>query len=93
MVLEYAIRCLFEPIFNKILNYDFKDTDTADGVLSILAQKAQVLYPPVSTQANFGYSDIAVHKDQASFQNMIFTKANQRLYTIHKLYADLAATK
>lgn len=79
---------LFEPIFNKILKYDFKDTDTADGVLSVLAQKAQVLYPPVSTQANFGYSDIAVHRDQAAFQNKIFTKANQRLYAIHKLYAD-----
>ncbi len=84
---------LFEPIFNKILEYDFKDTDTADGVLSILAQKAQVLYPPISTQGNFGYSDIAAHKDQDAFQNMIFTKANQRLYAIHKLYANLTTKK
>ena len=49
---------LFAPIFSKILNYDFKEGDTADGVLSHIADSPQVMYPPISTQKDFGYSDI-----------------------------------
>ena len=44
--------------FSKILNYNFKEGDTADGVLSHIADSPQVMYPPISTQKDFGYSDI-----------------------------------
>lgn len=79
---------IYKPLFNKILEYEFKDTDTADGVLSVLANNVQVMYPPISTQTDFGYSDISIQKDISTFQNKIFTIANQRLHRVHKQYSD-----
>ena len=49
---------LYRPLFQKILDYDFKDTDTADGVLSELTTHKMVIYPFISIQKDFGYSDV-----------------------------------
>ncbi len=57
---------LYRPIFKKILEYDFKDTDTADGVLSELTSHKMVLYPFISTQHYFGYSDVTSSNDEIS---------------------------
>ena len=75
---------LFAPIFSKILNYDFKEGDTADGVLSHIADSPQVMYPPISTQKDFGYSDII--QRQPIFQNRLFYSCNKRLASIHSVY-------
>lgn len=75
---------LFAPIFSKILNYDFKEGDTADGVLSHIADSPQVMFPPISTQKDFGYSDII--QRQPMFQNKIFYSCNKRLASIHSVY-------
>lgn len=75
---------LFAPIFSKILNYDFKEGDTADGVLSHIADSPQVMYPPISTQKDFGYSDII--QRQPMFQNRLFYSCNKRLASIHSVY-------
>lgn len=52
---------IFKPLFQKILDYDFKDTDTADGVLSVLAKDKMTIYPFISVQKDFGYSDVTVY--------------------------------
>ena len=44
---------IFKPLFQKILDYDFKDTDTADGVLSVLAKDKMTIYPFISVQKRF----------------------------------------
>lgn len=75
---------IFAPLFSKILNYDFKVGDTADGVLSQIANNPQVMFPPVSTQKDFGYSDIT--KRQPMFQSRIFHSCNLRLANIHRVY-------
>lgn len=79
---------IYKQLFNKILEYEFKDTDTADGVLSVLANNVQIMYPPISTQTDFGYSDISIQKDISTFQNNIFTIANQRLHKVYKQYSE-----
>lgn len=76
---------IFYQLFQKILDYDFRPTDTADGVLSALAQNAMVIFPPISTQRDCGYSDIVQHKNQSSFQNDLFKMTNSRLRMLHHI--------
>ncbi|WP_315579121.1 hypothetical protein [Hoylesella oralis] len=51
---------LYRPVFKKILDYNFKENDTAYEVLSMLTSHKMVLYPFISIQQDFGYSDIAL---------------------------------
>lgn len=51
---------LYRPIFSKILNYEFKDEDNADGVLSEVTTHKMTLYPFISIQYDFGYSDVTL---------------------------------
>ena len=77
---------VFKPLFQKILDYNFKDTDTADGVLSKLAKDKMTMYPFVSIQTDFGYSDVTRTNDEVS--GMItnhFRNADYRLNVIHHI--------
>lgn len=77
---------VFKPLFQKILDYDFKDTDTADGVLSAIAKDKMTMYPFVSIQTDFGYSDVTRANDEIS--GMItnhFKNADCRLNLIHRV--------
>lgn len=49
---------IYEHFFETILTYTFKDGDTADGVLSQLSANKMVIYPFISEQKDFGYSDV-----------------------------------
>lgn len=77
---------IFKPLFQKILNYEFKDTDTADGVLSILANDKMTVYPFISVQKDFGYSDVTRANNEIS--GMItnhFRQTDMRLSVIHSV--------
>lgn len=52
---------VYSSLFDKILSYQFKEDDTADGVLSILASNKMVIYPFISEQKDFGYSDVTIN--------------------------------
>ena len=77
---------IFAPLFPKIVTYNFLSTDTADGVLSKLSHETIAMFPPISTQKNYGYSDITQHESQTDFQNNIFAVTNERLKTISEVY-------
>jgi hypothetical protein len=75
---------VFKPLFQKILDYEFKDTDTADGVLSALARDKMTVYPFISIQKDFGYSDVTRANNEIS--GMItnhFRQTDIRLSQIH----------
>ncbi len=75
---------VFKPLFQKILDYDFQDTDTADGVLSVIANNKMTLYPFISIQKDFGYSDVTCANNE--FAGMItnhFRQTDMRLSLIH----------
>lgn len=76
---------IFDCLFSKILDHNFKPTDTADGVLSALTQNAMAMFPPISTQKNCGYSDIVQHANQESFQKNLFETTNRRLKMLHHI--------
>lgn len=49
---------VYKSLFETILNYQFKESDTADGVLSVIARKKLALFPFISKQKETGYSDV-----------------------------------
>lgn len=74
-------------MFHKILEYDFKKTDTADGVLSVLANNIQTIYPFISTQKDFGYSDVtSTNNNTKGLIEKYFENTSKRLYTIREDY-------
>jgi len=78
---------LYRPVFRKILDEEFKDTDTADGVFSELTSHKMFLYPFISVQHDFGYSDVTRSNNEIS--GMItshFKKADCRMKTYHNVY-------
>ena len=77
---------VFKPLFQKILDYDFKDTDTADGVLSAIAKDKMTMYPFVSIQTDFGYSDVTRSNNEISgMVDHLFQKADYRLSIVHRV--------
>lgn len=77
---------IFKPLFNKILEYDFQDNDTADGVLSVIAKNKMTVYPFLSIQTDFGYSDVTASNDR--FKGLIsqhFKETDKRLAMVHNI--------
>jgi GR25 family glycosyltransferase involved in LPS biosynthesis len=54
---------VYRKFFEMILNARFHESMTADGVISSISVNKLVLYPFVSVQKDFGYSDISVREN------------------------------
>lgn len=77
---------IFRPLFQKILEYDFKDTDTADGVFSTLVKDKMTMYPFISIQKDFGYSDVTCSNDaNKGLVDSLFQLTDRRLGFIHQV--------
>jgi hypothetical protein len=78
---------LYKKIFDKILNYQFKSDDVADKVLAEMTSHKMVLYPFISQQKDFGYSDItSKHNEIPGLVQDMFKRTNSRLEIIQKAY-------
>ncbi|WP_343538729.1 hypothetical protein AB3466_01625 [Sphingobacterium thalpophilum] len=49
---------VYKKIFDSILNANYNNSTTADGIISSIATNKLVMHPFVSIQKDFGYSDI-----------------------------------
>lgn len=77
---------LFKPIFSKILSYDFKDSDAEDLVLPLLSNKCMVMYPFISEQFDFGYSDVTpVHNTSPGIVSNMFIRTKIRFEHIQNV--------
>ncbi|WP_044063455.1 glycosyltransferase [Alloprevotella sp. oral taxon 473] len=77
---------IYAPLFDDILAYAFQATDTADGVLSALTPYKMAIYPFISVQKGFGYSDVSESNDR--FPERVehyFEKSSQRLAHLHNI--------
>ncbi len=73
-------------LFDDILDYQFQENDTADGVLSAITPYKMALYPFVSEQKSFGYSDItAGNKNNPSQIQEFFQQAKDNLNILHRV--------
>ena len=55
---------IYRKFFDKILSEHFDNSVTADDAISMLTSHKMVLYPFISIQKDFGYSDVTVSNDQ-----------------------------
>lgn len=77
---------VYKKMFQKILDYNFKDNDTADGVISVLSNNLVTLYPFISRQKSFGYSDITQSiKDSPNLIIDLFNQADTKLSAVHRV--------
>jgi len=78
---------LYRPIFRKILEYNFTDTDTVDGALSELTSHKMVLYPFISEQLDFGYSDVTRSNNEVGGTiTKHFQDADRKMKIFHEAY-------
>lgn len=77
---------LYKNIFQKILDEKFDDKVTADGVLSAITSNKLTLYPFISVQKEFGYSDVTPHNEGQGAVNKWFMNAAKRLDSINSAF-------
>ena len=78
---------IYSSLFDSILSYQFQDNDTADGILSYITPKKMVIFPFISEQKDFGYSDVTLsNKEHPGRIREHFAESNLRLSLIEKLY-------
>ena len=81
---------VYKRFFNAILSYNFKDTDTADGVFSELSTNKMVIYPFISEQTDFGYSDVTQNNQKnKGLIREHFDRANRHFFMIEDVYGTL----
>ena len=76
---------LHKDFFQAIKNEPFMETDTADGKFSTMTIHKMVVFPFISTQKEFGYSDITKGKGRESCEG-IFVNTALFLDKIQKVY-------
>ncbi|MGE8536308.1 glycosyl transferase [Chryseobacterium sp. D764] len=80
---------IYSRFFDQILNADFGPEDTADNFLSQLTAHKMVLYPFVSVQKDFGYSDITEENNISGNIEHYFKTADITLQLYQKKYKQL----
>lgn len=78
---------IFKRFFKQILDEPYDEKIVADLVYSRLALNKMVLYPFISTQKDFGYSDItSAHNENKNLVTTMFLESSDKLKTIQRAY-------
>lgn len=78
---------LFKSLFKKILDEPFDQTVIADILLPELTSQKMVLFPFISIQKDFGYSDVTqLHMEQQGIVNQLFDTSIATLQRIEAAY-------
>lgn len=73
---------VFKKFFDTILQADFNDYDAADFKISALTQNKFIIYPFVSVQKDFGYSDATPHNNLPGRADELFLKSSEWLQNL-----------
>jgi hypothetical protein len=79
---------IYQKFYAEILNVEFCDEDGADNVLSKLTLNKMVIYPFISVQKGFGYSDIQNLNNNEDDIETCFKKADKELSFYHHKYKE-----
>ncbi|WP_300601927.1 hypothetical protein [Niabella sp.] len=75
---------VYKRFFDKILNEPFDEKIVADVRLSCMSNNKAVLYPFISTQKDFGYSDItAIHNSEKDLVSSMFQESELAFSRVH----------
>jgi len=78
---------IYKRLYEKILNYEFSKEVIADIILSNLAETKMILFPFISKQHNFGYSDVTPqHSMDTDLVDIMFSNTERRLMQIKNAF-------
>ncbi|KGE13332.1 hypothetical protein [Sphingobacterium deserti] len=80
---------VYSNLFDDILTVDFEDTDAVDIKWSEITANKYVIHPFISTQKDFGYSDIPIAGVNTANYQSWFSKCElklNRIRSVHKRY-------
>lgn len=79
---------LYRKFFKSILDEPFNERVVADLLYSEMTSNKMILYPFISSQKDFGYSDVTdIHNKQKGIVNRLFEESNSRFRIIQNAYA------
>lgn len=81
---------LFKDAYEKILQATFLATDFADYKLSEILNRKFLIFPFVSNQKDFGYSDVTPKNDGTNRVVDLFNKSFERLVILSKVRGNYA---
>lgn len=73
---------VFKKFYEKILPVTFSKTNSADYRISDFSDKKFIIYPFISTQKKFGYSDVTNKNNEKGFVENLFKETSERLRLI-----------
>lgn len=76
---------IFNKFYHTILNADFGEEVITDFSLSGITNNKFVIYPYISRQKEFGYSDVTLNNAKRGQVDRIFENSIQRLNTLNKV--------
>lgn len=77
---------LYRTAFQSILDSTFGEKDVADEFLSLLLSNKMVLYPFISRQKDFGYSDVTASNNNKGQIEDLFDQTEARLNKMMEAY-------
>lgn len=75
--LQFTI--IFNKIFQQIIDFKFSFGNDVDIVISSIADNKLLMYPFISTQKEFGYSDVTAMNNVKGRLDSLFTKSSARI--------------
>ncbi len=84
---------LFRNSFRTILDSKFGEKDVTDEFLSLLLTNKMVLYPFISIQKEFGYSDVTYSNNTKGRNEKIFLETETRIREIMNKYNQYCLNK
>ena len=81
--LQFAV--IFNSFYERILNSNFKEEDIISEInLSKLSDNIFVMYPFISIQKEFGYSDVTLGNEKKGYVEGLFKNTQMRLDILNK---------
>ncbi len=77
---------IFKRFFRAILDAHYKDTDITDRKISLISKKKFMIYPFISTQKEFGYSDLTVKNNEDGRVEALFEKSAELIMLYERIF-------
>jgi hypothetical protein len=91
--LQFAV--VFKKFYTKILNANFQHGNAADYKMSLLSDQIYFIYPFISIQKDFGYSDVTIKNNEKNRVGELFkdadnlVKATKQVISFYKKNIDV----
>lgn len=84
---------IFQKFYQTIFNASFAEFDQADFRISDLTEKKFVIYPFISVQKDFGYSDVTSRNDRERRVERLFAETSERFNLLQKIKTTFTCNK